>query len=79
LILNIALFAGMTTEVTGDKYLKFVAVEAGELKSFLIKVGSAKVAQELQQQISDYIPYDSSKSASRSRSPTAGEQQATEA
>jgi Ran-binding protein 3 len=38
LILNIALFAGMTTEITGDKYLKFVAVEAGELKSFLIKV-----------------------------------------
>jgi Ran-binding protein 3 len=38
LILNIALFAGMTTEITADKYLKFVAVEAGELKSFLIKV-----------------------------------------
>jgi hypothetical protein len=38
LILNVALFPGMTCEITGDKYLKTVVLESGELKSFLIKV-----------------------------------------
>ncbi len=38
LILNVALFAGMKSEVSGDRYVKATMFEDGQLRSFLMRV-----------------------------------------
>lgn len=56
LILNVALFKGMKVELAQDKFVRIVALEAGKLVHFAIKVSNPAAAFELFKAVKRHIP-----------------------
>ncbi|CAO1627913.1 unnamed protein product [Parajaminaea phylloscopi] len=56
LILNVALFSGMSVESAQDKFIRFVAMEDGKLQHFAVRVSNAAAASTLVSTIRHYIP-----------------------
>lgn len=56
LILNVALFSGMKVELAQDKFIRFVAMEGGELQHFALRVSNAAAASGLVGAIKSHIP-----------------------
>lgn len=62
LILNVAMFPGMSIEVT-DKYVRTVVFEDGQSRSLLIRTASSKMALELQGKLLQHVPKANGKDA----------------
>lgn len=56
LILNVALFPGMSVEIAQDKFIRFVAMEDGKLQHFAVKVSNGAAGQSLFGAIKHHIP-----------------------
>jgi len=57
LLLNVTLFHGMRCSLAQDpRYLRFSAIENGSAVHYNLRVPNAKIAQELLEEITAYIP-----------------------